>query len=116
MPKTGKKTRQRHWICLPRHVSLTRKIPRWYTILPNEGRERANNITANDKAPGEIPGGFFNVYPDGGPTNADMPPDPCPLYNAPAFISSTTAGSSRVEVSPRLAVSPSATLRKIRRI
>jgi hypothetical protein len=35
-------------------------------------------------------------------------------YNAPATISSTTLGSSRVEVSPSLSASPSATFRKIR--
>ncbi len=35
---------------------------------------------------------------------------------APALISSTTEGSSSVEVSPRASVSPSATLRKILRM
>ena len=38
------------------------------------------------------------------------------LYNAPSLISSTTAGSSKVEVSPKLLVSPSAIFLKIRRI
>lgn len=39
-----------------------------------------------------------------------------PGYNAPILISSTMAGSSSVEISPRLVVSPSATLRKILRM
>ncbi|MEY3646981.1 MAG: hypothetical protein RL127_1689 [Bacteroidota bacterium] len=37
-------------------------------------------------------------------------------YCAPAIIESTTLGSNRVDVSPKLPNSPSATLRKIRRI
>ncbi len=37
-------------------------------------------------------------------------------YKAPCIISATTVGSSKVEVSPKLEVSPSAILRKMRRI
>ena len=37
-------------------------------------------------------------------------------YNAFSTISSTTNGSSNVEVSPKLVISPSAILRKIRRM
>src|SRR5436190_13512323 len=37
-------------------------------------------------------------------------------HNFPALISSTTAGSSRVVVSPRLPISPSATFRRMRRM
>lgn len=38
------------------------------------------------------------------------------IYNAPLIIESTTPGSNNVDVSPKLVVSPSATLRKIRRM
>ena len=41
---------------------------------------------------------------------------PLYAYIAPRIMSSAIVGSSSVEVSPRLAVSPSAILRKMRRI
>ncbi|MEN9960189.1 MAG: hypothetical protein RL045_440 [Bacteroidota bacterium] len=38
------------------------------------------------------------------------------FYKAPEIIESTTPGSNNVDVSPKLAVSPSATLRRMRRM